>query len=65
MKFPAYLLHPQHGVHVAYSDDEVARCRAHGWVPREEKAEVVFKTPTVEVTRTTTLKLPKRKDSTP
>lgn len=65
MKFPCYLVHPQHGVHVAYSEDEVARCRPHGWVPREEKGEVVVKTPTLEVTRTATLKLPKRKDEKP
>lgn len=64
MKFPCYLVHPNHGVHVAYSEDEVERCRAHGWVPREERGEVVMKTPATVVTRTT-LKLPKRKDEAP
>jgi hypothetical protein len=29
-------MHPKHGVHVAYSADEVARCRQYGWIPREE-----------------------------
>lgn len=29
-----YLTHPKHGVHVAYSDDEVARCKANGWSVR-------------------------------
>lgn len=29
-----YLTHPQHGSHVAYSEDEVARCKASGWVER-------------------------------
>lgn len=45
-----YLYHKDHGVHVAYSDDEVTRCKLNGWV--EKKPEVEKKT----------LHLPKRKD---
>ena len=34
-----YLTHPRHGVHVAYSRQEVEACKANGWqegAPAEE-----------------------------
>lgn len=32
-----YLTHPQHGTHIAYDQSEVDRCKANGWVLRDEK----------------------------
>lgn len=37
---PIYLTHPKHGVHVAYSADEVKRCEANGWTLRQEPPAV-------------------------
>lgn len=31
-----YLTHPKHGTHIAYSDDEVARCQSNGWKVRDD-----------------------------
>lgn len=45
-----YLYHKDHGVHIAYTEQEVERCKLNGWVekkPEEEKK---------------TLTLPKRKE---
>ena len=41
-----YMTHPNHGTHIAYSDDEVEKCKTHGWVvhgprPPGEKPMVV------------------------
>jgi hypothetical protein len=33
-----YLTHPQHGVHVAYTDFEVADCIKNGWSVRGENS---------------------------
>lgn len=27
-----YLRHKNHGIHIAYSDEEAAKCEANGWV---------------------------------
>lgn len=32
--FVSYMTHPEHGVHIAYSKDEVERCKAHGWTEK-------------------------------
>lgn len=44
-----YLYHKDHGVHIAYTEQEVERCKLNGWV---EKPEAEKKT----------LTLPKRKE---
>lgn len=31
-----YMTHPQHGTHIAYSEDEVARCKLSGWSVRDD-----------------------------
>lgn len=31
-----YLVHPQHGVHIAYDQAEIERCKANGWRLRDE-----------------------------
>ena len=41
----AYLDHPQHGAHVAYNEDEVARCLADGWALRTTSAQPVVHDP--------------------
>lgn len=33
-----YMKHPQHGVHLAYTDDEIKACEANGWVRRDAQA---------------------------
>lgn len=30
-----YLTHPKHGVHIAYDQSEIDRCKANGWVLRD------------------------------
>lgn len=35
-----YLTHPDHGTHIAYSDQEVERCKANGWVLRKDSSEI-------------------------
>jgi len=32
-----YMVHPQHGVHIAYDPLEVERCKANGWSIRDDK----------------------------
>lgn len=32
---PIYMVHPHHGTHIAYEDDEVARCLENGWSLRD------------------------------
>lgn len=32
-----YLTHPKHGVHIAYSKEEVEACLRNGWTIRPEK----------------------------
>ena len=34
---PHYLKHPEHGVHIAYTPEEVEACRLNGWTPIEEE----------------------------
>ena len=41
----AYLDPPQHGAHVAYNEDEVARCLADGWALRTTSAQPVVHDP--------------------
>lgn len=54
-----YMVHDQHGAHVAYSDDEVRRLEANGW---RRKVEA----PAVAVTsHDGTLTLPKRRGRPP
>ena len=33
---PIYMVHPRHGVHIAYSQAEVDQCKVHGWSLRDE-----------------------------
>lgn len=37
---PHYLKHPEHGVHIAYTPEEVDACRLNGWTPIEEEKPV-------------------------
>jgi hypothetical protein len=34
-----YMTHPQHGTHIAYSQQEVEACQKNGWSIRPEKEE--------------------------
>ena len=43
-----YLYHKDHGVHIAYTEQEVERCKLNGWVEKLEEKK--------------TLTLPKRKE---
>jgi hypothetical protein len=43
-----YLYHKDHGVHIAYTEQEVERCKLNGWVEKQEEKK--------------TLTLPKRKE---
>lgn len=54
---PIYLTHPLHGVHVAYTEDEVRECQKNGWKVREDEPIRVKK-----MEPTATLRLPRRKD---
>lgn len=47
--FVSYMTHPEHGVHIAYSQDEVERCKAHGW--KERPNEGVNKEPAPKAKR--------------
>lgn len=51
-----YMTHPNHGTHIAYSLEEVERCRANGWTVREDKPQAPD-----EPKKVTTLRLAKRK----
>lgn len=31
-----YMVHPDHGTHIAYDAEEVVRCKAAGWKFRDE-----------------------------
>ena len=33
---PIYMVHPDHGTHIAYELDEVERCKLNGWTVRED-----------------------------
>lgn len=33
---PVYLIHPDHGTHIAYDIGEVERCKLNGWKLRDE-----------------------------
>lgn len=33
---PIYMVHPEHGTHIAYDEEEVARCKENGWRLRDE-----------------------------
>ena len=35
---PIYMVHPEHGTHIAYDEEEVARCKENGWCLRDEAA---------------------------
>lgn len=37
------MVHPDHGVHICYSDAEVATCRKNGWKLESEVKKVVKK----------------------
>ena len=39
------LKHDTHGIHIAYSNDEVTRCKENGWVGMDES---VLELPVVE-----------------
>ena len=34
-----HMTHPQHGIHIAYSDVEVAACEKNGWTLKKEDAK--------------------------
>lgn len=34
-----YMTHPNHGTHIAYSHEEIERCKANGWTVREDKQD--------------------------
>lgn len=60
-----YMTHPQHGTHIAYSDDEVSRCKANGWsvrvdAPKPAPAPPPAPPAALPEGRRTPLKLPRR-----
>lgn len=47
-----YLIHPDHGIKVAYSKGEIAHDEKHGWVPFDiMKGPILEDTVMVEVTK--------------
>ncbi len=36
-----YLYHKDHGVHIAYTEQEVERCKLNGWVEKPEERKTL------------------------
>lgn len=58
---PIYMTHEDHGVHIAYDEAEIERCKVNGWVVFGDKPPGAKSEAITAVIHPTTLTVTKRK----